>query len=266
MTTTSVSYKRSILPVFVGAQQPEAHDGTAFLVPVESHLFLVSAAHVVNPQNVSQRWIPVGGVLTPLVGPMWSTVSTSTVQDRYDVSVMLLDPSLANGLRSNAAFSPPLLRLNVQTGPEYAYTFCGYPGKTVTMDHSRCRATSYLKIYTGMGVSRSKYASVGVSHMSHIGVDLCSKVIDEAGKRIKLGRNSQKGLSGGPVLASTDGSAHPALPRARVVGVAIEYRADRQLLMATQIKPVCDAILTLVPSLRRNFRTSNERLVPQKPF
>jgi hypothetical protein len=45
MSLTSVSYQRSILPVYVGTGQPESHEGTRFLLRVGDNLFLVSACH-----------------------------------------------------------------------------------------------------------------------------------------------------------------------------------------------------------------------------
>lgn len=266
---TSVSYNQSILPVFVGAEQPEAHEGTAFLVRAGDDLFLVSAGHVLKRFDAGQIWIPVHGKLQQLSGRMCN-VHSSAEEDRYDVAAVLLDSSLATDLFPEALFCPPLLRLNPQTpqtGLSNLYTFCGFPGKTVTMNHSTHRFTSHLQIYTGVGINRSRYAVIGLSHMTHIAVDLCSKVIDEAGKKVKVGPNAQRGLSGGPVLVSTDGLALSGigkLPKLRVVGVAIEHHVGHQLLVATQIRLVRDAIFRLVPNLRESFITSNERIVPKQ--
>jgi hypothetical protein len=120
-------------------------------------------------------------------------------------------------------FCPPMIRLNPPCGPDYEFTFCGYPGNAIRLKEGGISRT--LHLYTSLGIDRSKYLRVGASHMSHVAIDICNKVRDPYGKKIWLPRSKGlKGLSGGPVLALTDGSGLPAVPTARVVGVAIRQR------------------------------------------
>jgi hypothetical protein len=241
------TYQRSIIPIFAGPSQRPKHVGTGFLIRVESHIFLVSAAHILNSSNLGSRRIQIGAQLTSLGGILWSTLG-----DRYDVSALLLATALVTLVDPLAGFPSALMRLNIATGPEYLFTFCGYTGKN----------PNALTIYTANGLERSKYTQIGASHMTHVGVDLCSKAKDEHGRRVSLG--FQKGLSGGPILAQTDGSGPLSFPRLRIVGVVIER--SYQYLLGTQIRIVYNAILDLVPSLKGQLRVSNEPILPAKRY
>jgi hypothetical protein len=110
----SVSYQRSILPVYVGAGQPESYEGTAFLLRAGSSLFLVSACHVLERFDSEGTWIPVHGFPERLSGDICRVQSSG--EDRYDVAVVLLNRPLTTALFSEAVFCPSLLRLNAANG------------------------------------------------------------------------------------------------------------------------------------------------------
>jgi hypothetical protein len=198
MSTGPISFQSSILPVFVGQNQADpTHEGTAFLLRANGSLFLISAAHVLERFEAGEIWIPVNGVLHNLTGRICRCQENQSSRDNIDVAVVLVDDPLAGALIPTTVFCPAMIRLNPLCGSDYEFTFCGYPGNAIRLKGGSISRT--LHLYTSLGIDRSKYVRVGASHMSHVAIDICSKVRDPYGKKIWLPRSKGlKRLSGMP--------------------------------------------------------------------
>ncbi len=108
--------------------------GSGVLLEINKHKYLVSAAHVLEPQYVEWMTIPNGEDLVEIEGKLVTTEipkSGERSDDKMDLGIVQLSEDCAKGIEKRFHF------LNVtdidadhSELPSHQYMFCGYPVET----------------------------------------------------------------------------------------------------------------------------------------
>src|SRR5262245_31905625 len=221
------------------------HRGTGFLVEVDGHCFLISAAHVLD--KLSPKCEPfcyLGNpprYCWPHQRPLRLTdppPGKTRQDDRIDVGVCYLgSPSSLPGVEQNAL---PIEFLKPAALPreEKLYMLAGLPGGSNQFDIDRRakQATSFRATAVAPSRPAKVYQRCKVTPETHIVIehtrDLRSKLSNRTGKFPKAG-----GMSGSPLWLVLEKGKEESDMKAPgvVVGVFIEYDGPRQALISTDI-------------------------------
>ncbi|MCG3147723.1 MAG: hypothetical protein PCFJNLEI_01164 [Verrucomicrobiae bacterium] len=227
--------------------------GSAVLLQIADAHFLLTAAHVLDTNARSTLYYGVGGPLQVLEGVAHKSGlsdGTSRDEDRNDVGFMELKPRIAAHLSHGHRFLNVChLQPNEAVRPSSIYELRGYPEtrskRNPTTKKVRPGPFSYLASPAGT----SRYAALHVGPRSHLLLRFERKnSFNETGQRFTA--PLPHGMSGGGVWKRRlDSQGDDLLQTGWLVGIAMEYDAQENVIVATRISLFLEAIRARFPGL-----------------
>lgn len=117
--------------------------GSGLLIEVKGNHFLISAAHVLEPEFVDQMTIPNGEELIPINGELYTTPipeSGNRKDDKVDIAIVKLTKECKDDLARRFRFlSSSEFDSEHTEVPSHQYMFCGYPVETTEVKNMEMR-------------------------------------------------------------------------------------------------------------------------------
>lgn len=108
--------------------------GSGLLIEVNGNHFLISAAHVLEPEYVDQMTIPNGKEIIPINGELYTTPIPESGErkgDTVDIAIVKLNKECTDDLAIRFKFlSVSEIESKHKEVPSHQYMFCGYPTET----------------------------------------------------------------------------------------------------------------------------------------
>lgn len=252
---------RSVVPLYGTEERSTRYVvGSGVLVRIEKSAFLITAAHVLDEQQLVRTNIEVPGrnALLPLGGQALKTplpVSGRREDDLIDIGILPLQQKVVDELLAHFSF------LDVQQldpsdvpGTQTLYTFVGY----ASSQHEGPRG-SVLTIepvrYTSGPLPPDQYPK-GFQLETHASIDFDAKRMVARTERVQTPPDPH-GVSGGGVFRVGAWDEIIAGTNAeRLVGVAIEMRKQEGCLLGTRIAIPLEMIRAQFPGLSASIPTS----------
>jgi hypothetical protein len=231
---------------------PEAV-GSGVLLEIGPMTFLATATHVFTDNPNTTFYYPGKNGLEELTGtPLGGD------RDEEDVSVMLLDDSMANNLAWDYAALPVyFVEMNDVTQEGDHYSLLGFPEESTRVDCSAAKVRAERLLYTGKASDKRTYRKCGVQDISHIVINHSKKKARNAdGKKVKAPLLNC--MSGGAVwmMRKVD-KAIPGIPSVALVGITIEKHDQHAAVVATRINFAMEIIRSEHPELSGLIPTSS---------
>jgi len=218
--------------------------GTGFLVKADESNYLVSAAHVFDIASEHGLFFYSSpNTLRHLDGHMVrSRFSESRKTDLVDIGVLKLSGEGVPPFPEVRRYAMDISYLQASKLPREGknYVIIGYPftKNRFNIPDKTVLAAPYA--YRSESITEIEYPEYGVSTESHVILPLDqNKGFDHSGRPVNFPK--PEGMSGGPmtILYGDHEDDSRVFP---VVAVGIEYRKNKKVMIATDVKYVLDAI------------------------
>jgi hypothetical protein len=219
--------------------------GTGLLIEHNSAFYIASAAHVMN--NFHSMWFhhietelrPVSGLLE-----LTRAFGDSSSADPLDIGVVRLAGGPMPPYSNWNALPSELLRAQPLPRAPEGYAFVGFPSsRSKANPADMVFKVSYAGI-NGMSTAPHKYEELCFSPENHLLFDV------DRGKVMRDGQSwnfpSMHGISGSPIWHKDEAGVH-------IVGIAIEYHAKHNVLVATDIGVVIGLVRRLEKEVARRM-------------
>ncbi|MCD8529315.1 MAG: hypothetical protein LRY25_00270 [Flavobacterium sp.] len=112
--------------------------GSGILLSVKGEDFLVSAAHVLEPEIIESMTIPNGEILVQIQGEMRVTkfqLNETREDDKIDIAIVKLTKACSNDLKKRFIFLDEIqIDFNHLELDSHQYFFCGFPVVDTNVD------------------------------------------------------------------------------------------------------------------------------------
>ncbi len=210
--------------------------GTGFFVRAEADHFLVSAAHVFDRAAASGLYFYNSpNTKCKISGTLCRTGSPDKrLEDRLDIGVVKLTSKVTPPFRDVDKFAVDISNLTPHYLPRAGrhYVIIGFPANKSEVDRYQKSVIAASYSYRSDPINDQAYQGIGVDSKTHIVLPLNRKRgFDTKGKAIHFPKPN--GMSGSPIFVLyEDENESDFFP---IVGVGIEYRAQKKCLVGTDI-------------------------------
>lgn len=246
--------RNSVIPLF-GVDDNGAPEsvGSGVLLEIGPMTFLVTATHVFTDNEDTTFYYPGKEALEELTG-----TRLSGSRDKEDVSVMLLENSIANNLAWDYAALPIyFVEMSDITQDGDHYSLFGFPEESSRVDHSAEKVRAQGLLYTGEASDKRTYRKCNVKDVSHIVIKHSKKKARNADGK-KVNAPLLNCMSGGAVWKKRKvDKAIPGMPSVALVGITIEKHGQHAAVVATRINFAMEIIRRQYPDLADLIPTSS---------
>jgi hypothetical protein len=252
MESNNQTWKRTSFPIFYLADREKVPSiyGSAVILDVQGHFFVVTAAHVLTGRAGGTLWLPGKGVLIAFPEGGASTAKDPADPDcvegdEIDIAVLPIDSDTVKTLSGDYVTTPIESVFTDSIAPDAVYSFLGFPSSKfeVAYPHKTRGVAKYIWI-SGQIALPQRYKVVDKSPSNHIVIYFNKKKV-EKDDGTKATPPDPHGMSGGGIWANAEGNDKAR----RLVGIGIEYRMKEKCLIGTRIAFVVEAIRAMCPEL-----------------
>lgn len=233
------------IPLYVDdGGRPDLH-GTGFFVRDRENCYLVSAAHVMDTAaSRGLHFYSSPNVLRRLTGELLRTPTPKgRGRDVFDIGVLKLSgdpvppfPEVGKHAMDISYLYPERLP---RTGR--SYVLVGFPATKSRVNGRDRTARAAPFAFLAESLPERDYAGLGIDPRTHIAVAVDVKRgfgLDGIHKQFP----KPQGMSGSPLTVFFEDEGPASARVFPVVGVAIEHRKDKKVIIATDVSSVLDAI------------------------
>lgn len=224
--------------------------GTGVVLDIVSKLFIVSAAHVFDENDITTIYTFLNGEQQIIEGEVHVTTKPENDRnkDKLDVAVFKVSDSLISKFRTS--YTPVTIEdieINDIPASKKYYAFIGHPANKTKPKYGTTKINREVFSYFGTVASSNTYEQLSFSTYSHIVVGFDpKKCIDENGKRCTFPK--AKGMSGGGVWLLEDLNKHSSQSHVnKLVGIGIENHKNPKVMVGTRIGAVIEVIKRKYP-------------------
>lgn len=221
--------------------------GSAFLLRVHDEHFLVTAAHVLAAYPSSSLFVRGGGRPIGLNGTFTHTKAEGVI----DLAFARLDDRMIDLARR---FRPVTLRevdVHDWPMPHTIFTFIGYPHSVNKANIKAKTLEPVIQPYSShQPLLLEDYEQLGLNPCAAIAVRFDLSKAQEAETQRVVRPKRPTGISGGPVWRMGNYiELYRQTNQEKVVGLAVEFRRNPDLLLGARIGLVVEAIRSRFPEL-----------------
>ncbi len=224
--------------------------GTAFLLRIESVIFIVTAAHVIAEGREAGLWVMGNAGFQQLAMQMYCARPDLQHGIDFDVAFNVLPAALRDSLLSRySAVDIAVCEPNHVVNSKTIYCFLGHPSSLNKQKLNTNTLTATILPYRIVTLQWAEFEALGLNLSMHLAMRFDSPNTKHPDGVVRTPPNP-KGASGCAVwslgsLAEIDqGTASP-----KVVGVGIAHRTHPDRLEATRIAAVLETIRAIQPDL-----------------
>jgi hypothetical protein len=256
--------EQSVCPIFI--ENPTSGNlnqiGSGVFVEIQGELFLLTAAHVTDYEQVGRILIPgVQGLIAPHGSFAHLAVAAGgkRLDDKLDIAYYRLNREILNELPSTLK---PLQREDVALFDSLTegdiYSFSGYPYRKTRLRGDRIETEFFS--YAGCAVDDQTYQKLGYDPRMHIVIRFERKhAYSRDGFRITP--PLPHGVSGGGVFSwRKDAFVGGDPEERRLVGIAHTYHTTQNCLIGTRLNAFVSCIYLNNPALAP--QTESRSIVP----
>jgi len=248
MEAAVTSIGRAVLPIYRMKLNGKAeHEASCILVFRDNMHLLVTAAHVIDPNNRSNLHIPVQGRLRQLEGDVVMTTPQRGIPrpDRYDFLVLRMTPRFVAALGDVIYVTEHELCPSDTNTVGRAYMAFGYPvSKNKKIDHANREIRLTKLSYAGNVSPDAAFArKLGISGDDHLFLKYEKRSRDLGGAVVNS--ISPKGMSGGALFdLGTGDPLDPAWSPGPfgLAGMIIENHYPQKRMVAVKIGTVLSVL------------------------
>jgi hypothetical protein len=253
--------EQSVCPIFVERSQPGVVEqiGSGVLVEIHGELFLLTAAHVTDYEDLGRMLVPgTQGLIAPhgYFAHLAVAAGGKRLNDKIDIAYYRLDQEILNDLYPKFK---PLEREDVALFDSLTegdiYTFSGYPHRKARLRGDRIETEIFS--YTGCAVDDETYQKLGYDPRIHIVIRFERKrACSRDGFRITP--PLPHGVSGGGVFAwRKDALVGGDAEERRLVGIAHTHHSAQNCLIGTRLNAFLSCIFRNNPALAPQTQSSS---------
>lgn len=222
--------------------------GTGFLLQVDTHTVIVTAAHVIEHEGEGELVIPGAEGFYRLPQMYRSCVKATSAPD-FDVAFDVLHPVHAKALRRYAAVPVSWVDSNHIPDRDYVYTLIGFP---VSRNKQGIRSNTIRGVvhrFHAQALDAADYEVFGLDQTLYLMLSERSLNIVGPNGRLRT-PPSPYGISGCGIwcVGAADSIADGAVALS-LVGIATRYIGRSRQFQGTRIALVLEALRDLFPSL-----------------
>ena len=253
----SPRYLLSVRPIYgsTSSGRPD-HIGSAVLFKVDSHHFLITAAHVIDWKKEATLYVGGEKEFIELRGDCYSTVHESgdREKDKYDFAILKLNFNIVSKFGDIRFITPNQTNPNDFIKRGRVYLALGYPNtKNRKFDNNLKKTTSNPLIYSSVITdNQNLYYELGVQQYTHALLKFDKKRVKDESGQIVISPNPT-GASGGGLFyigdfADPDTYA-PGPVEGKLVGILIEWHSSKKVIMAVRVSTIIETIRLKYPEL-----------------
>ncbi len=225
--------------------------GSAVLLEIAGKHFLLTAAHVLDENDITPLYLPGKNGFVALHGNSKRTAAPEGGRDldRYDLDYVELPENVIESIPVPYWFLPIQL-VGVDCVPTQGqhFIFTGYPHKSVAAKYGTTKVHAQIESYTDQVCPPSLIQKAEADPNFHIVIHFDRKRAMNSDGRVVTPKE-RKGMSGGGVWTGTPGLSPNGLPNLRLCGITIEHGKKNQCMVATRIVGVLEMIRRDFPQL-----------------
>ncbi|MDO8938461.1 MAG: trypsin-like peptidase domain-containing protein [Methylicorpusculum sp.] len=232
------------IPLYLDDNDRPTPFGTGFFVQQQDDIFLVTAAHVLDKaQSHKLYYYTSPGDIRHISGKMVRrTHDGDRRNDHIDIGVVKMSGGMLPPYPDINKYPMDISYLKPKHLPRSGkhYSFTGFPATKTKVRNCNKSIEVVAYSYRSDSIPESEYTKYKVDASTHIVLPLDTKKGYDKNRNLTHFPKPQ-GMSGSPVVAlyeegEADSIVFP------VVGVAIEHRARDNIVIATDVKYVLEAI------------------------
>lgn len=252
----TLSLRKYVCPIYsLAAKEARPIAGSATLLKIGEHHFLLSAAHVLKKIFNQHLYIPKGNALelfSPLTdGQLHSTKSNSLDHndDTFDVAYIRIRPGAVEKFSQFEFLSITDLEVDDHPLKLKPYYITGYPDSKTKFLNGHKKLDERFYAYVRFLADKQIYSKTGLSPFTHIILDLDRKKSVGANLRVETAPHP-RGMSGGGVWCqSIDAMTNKVKGRPKLAGISVSYQKSPDVVIATKIPLILTMISKNIPNL-----------------
>jgi hypothetical protein len=224
--------------------------GSSMLLRVATRSFLLTAAHVLDENKSSTLYVGGGDELVELTGRAHRTTppTTGRKDDLLDFAFIDVSDRSQDQWSRYRFLTTDDLDVDDHPSAHTLYAFVGYPET-----RNKRRAGRAFRLSTMASVLMptrlKRYSSLGLNPLVHFAGDFSRNKQLDSRKRVVVSPDPH-GLSGGGVWRlGTSEEFAVGVNHERLVGLAIEYRRARSVLIGVRISMIAATLAVAYPEL-----------------
>lgn len=207
--------------------------GSGILIVIANEHFLITAAHVLDENAISNLYLPSRNGFVMISGNSSRTSAPNGNRkiDRYDLAYVHLSEEIIQAIHSNFWFLPVSL-VDLDTVPTEGmhYMFIGYPHKAVQIKFGTSKVVAQIESYIDKVSHESVIRKANADPNCHIVIHFdAKKAKDSSGNLITP--KDRLGMSGGGVFTCVPGRDGDGVPNMWLCGVGIEHQSKNKCLV-----------------------------------
>ncbi len=224
--------------------------GSAVLLSVTPHIFLITAAHVLDENKDTTLYLAGRHEPIEVAGPSYRVLAPPSGRrdDNLDVGFILLAGAMVNELARFTVLTPQDIDVDDLPAHHTLYGFVGYPGtRNKPLPGRKFQLSSAVFVLTPTPLDR--YAPLGLNPLLHFVADFDRNKLVDRQKGLITGPQPH-GLSGGGVwrLGRHDeflAGSHTE----KLIGIGIEYRESTKVLVGVRMSLVVASLAKCYPDI-----------------
>lgn len=244
-------FMSSVRPIYGSTEHGNPyHIGSCVLIEVDSSKYLITAAHVLDHNEITTLYVSGESDLVQLEAEALITnpCTGNRDDDKLDFAILPLSEELTKQLGS-VVFINELSMLNGAPENEgQLYLALGFPNsKNKKVDNKKNKITQNPFVYSStLNLNQDVFKEVGATKDQHYLLDFCSKHSKDENNN-EVNSIAPKGASGG-ALFFIEGMSNPDNYRpdaecvGKLTGILVENNKQQKVIMATKISVVKDAL------------------------
>ncbi|MHA2061781.1 MAG: hypothetical protein ACW963_05780 [Candidatus Sifarchaeia archaeon] len=233
--------------------------GTGVVLSIDSQIFIASAAHVFDENEITSIYTFLEGKDQIIEGEIQATSKpgNNRDEDKIDIAILKVDDSLIPKFMST--YCPVTIdEIDVNDIPHSKkyYAFIGHPTNKTKPKFGTTIMKREMFSYMGTIVTQKAYQQLDLSIYSHIVIGFDpKKCIAEDGIRYTFPK--PKGMSGGGVWLMEDLNSHSSRSYVnKLVGIGIEDHKNPEVMVGTRIGAVIEVIKKGFPDCKNLPKTN----------
>jgi hypothetical protein len=245
-------YMKSVRPIYGSTENGKPyHIGSCVLIEVGSSQYLITAAHVIDHNEITTLYVSGENDLIQIEAEALITNPSTENRDddKLDFAILPLSDDIKNKLGSVVFLCEQFI---LNTSPECKgklYLALGFPNsKNKKVNTSENKVSQNPFVYSStLNLDDNVFEKVGATKSQHYLLDFCSKYSKDEMNNI-VNSFAPKGASGG-ALFFIEGMSNPenyrpnAKCKGKLVGILIENHKKQKVIMATKISVVINALI-----------------------
>jgi len=244
-------YMKSVRPIYGSTEHGKPyHIGSCVLIEFNSSKYLITAAHVIDHNEITTLYISGGSDLIQIESEALITNSSNGNRDddKLDFTILSLSAEILEKLGNIIFLNESFILNTPPTSNGKMYLALGFPNsKNKKVNNSEKKVTQNPFVYSStLNLDEKIFNEIGATESQHYLLDFCSKHSKDENNNT-VNSISPKGASGGG-LFFIEGISNPESYRpntnctGKLVGILIENHKKQKIIMATKISVVINSL------------------------